>query len=122
MESAKSSVPTEPSQALTPAAPFPSFPLDKTGCGSALTLLPTLVSASPLDVSLFYLLSRKPVLSHTLNLSRVVAAARVTLTPWAVTRTQPGPAAASAVPLQAFNPEHWRRQRGYPCSAPAPSC
>lgn len=70
MESAKSSVLTEPSQALTPAAPFPSFPLDKTGCGSALTLLPTLVSASPLDVSLFYLLSRKPVLSHTPNLTR----------------------------------------------------
>lgn len=66
MESAKSSVPTEPSQALTPAAPFLSFPLDKTGCGSALTLLPTLVSASPLDVSLFYLLTAGSLSSLTL--------------------------------------------------------
>lgn len=40
---------------------------DKTVCDTALTLLPALVSASLLNVWLFYLLARKPVLSHTLS-------------------------------------------------------
>lgn len=54
MESVKSSVSPEPSQALAAAAPFPSFTLGRAGCGSALTLLPAALSASLQDVSLVH--------------------------------------------------------------------